>query len=178
MHNKAYPPYCAYFLSIYHIHRKVSPIISKTKSTQKFSIIHHPPPLGERNLLLLKKQSSDPSHQTSNPTHYRNKFPQPSTHPTAFEGVCFFKSNKFFLSAPTQKNKSKKTKKSPKFPPLLTKFSPKQTIFPKPLSKSLKMLYNKIKFVYLRRKRMNKKWEFYEKNEEKIKEIQKEFRTK
>jgi len=77
-----------------------------------------------------------------------------------------------------KKNKSKKTKKSPKFPPLSTKFSPKQTIFPKPLSKSQKMLYNKIKFVYLRRKRMNKKWEFYEKNEEKIKEIQKEFRTK
>ena len=141
MHNKAYPPYCAYFLSIYHIHKKIIP---KTKSTQKF---------------------------LSFTTH-------PSTHPTAFEGVCFFKSNKFFLSAPTQKNKSKKTKKSPKFPLLLTKFSPKQTIFPKPLSKSPKMLYNKIKFVYLRRKRMNKKWEFYEKNEEKIKEIQKEFRTK
>lgn len=54
----------------------------------------------------------------------------------------------------------------------------KLTIFLKTLSKSKKMLYNMVKFVYLRRKRMNKKWEFYEKNEEKIEEIQKEFRTK
>ncbi|MBE5805408.1 MAG: single-stranded-DNA-specific exonuclease RecJ [Clostridiales bacterium] len=37
------------------------------------------------------------------------------------------------------------------------------------------MLYNMIKFVYLRRKRMNKKWEVYEKDEKRIAEIQEKF---
>ncbi len=37
------------------------------------------------------------------------------------------------------------------------------------------MVYNNIEYVFLRRKKMNKKWEFYEKDEEAVRKIQEEF---
>ena len=64
-------------------------------------------PHSEKKFLLLKKQTSDLSPPTFNPSNYRNKSNKPSKHPTAFEGVCFFKSNKFFLSVFPKKPKVK-----------------------------------------------------------------------
>ena len=64
-------------------------------------------PHSEKKFLLLKKQTSDLSPPTFNPSNYRNKSNKPSKHPTAFEGVCFFKSNKFFLSVLPHKQHAK-----------------------------------------------------------------------
>ena len=82
-------------------------------------------PHSGKKFLLLKKQTSDLSPPTFNPSNYRNKSNKPSKHPTAFEGVCFFKSNKFFLSVLPSKTPPITTKSTMRSPPLrLTKYSP------------------------------------------------------
>ena len=62
------------------------------------------PPPSEKEIFTFEKINSDLSPKTSNPSHYRNTHLKHNTHPTAFEGIYFFKSNKFFLSAPPQKH--------------------------------------------------------------------------
>ena len=66
---------------------------------------HHPH--SEKEIFTFEKTNSDLSPQTFNHSYYRNKSLKHSTHSTAFEGICFFKSKKFFLSVLPQKKHTK-----------------------------------------------------------------------
>ena len=120
---------CLYYINIYDIYvdfitlnllssnnfipklSLTSPKITIPPTFQKHFKIHSPtsqnilrfilPPPSEKEIFTFEKINSDLSPKTSNPSHYRNTHLKHSTHPTAFEGIYFFKSNKFFLSALT-----------------------------------------------------------------------------
>ena len=79
-------------------------LTSQPHSKKEIFIFLPPNPIRRKKFLLLKKQISDLSPQTFNPSHYRNNSLKLNTHPTAFGGIYFFKSNKFFLSALPKKN--------------------------------------------------------------------------
>ena len=89
-HKNSPPPY-----------KKSYPITSKTILKSIFS------PPSEKEIFTFEKTNSDLSPQTFNHSYYRNKSLKHSTHSTAFEGICFFKSNKFFLSVLPQKKHTK-----------------------------------------------------------------------
>mgnify|MGYP004528506567 CR=1 FL=1 len=90
-HKNSPPPY-----------KKSYPITSKTILKSIFS------PPSEKEIFTFEKTNSDLSPQTFNHSYYRNKSLKHSTHSTAFEGICFFKSNKFFLSVLPPKKAYKK----------------------------------------------------------------------